>query len=659
MGISATEPKPDGRVAQPSAAPRRAGHVAATNPVRKLQCPSMASRNERRTEGIVRSFFASDRSVANLRIEEQIPTDPTLRRLLANASKSGAGVGRPEFLLTSPEHPDLVVLVECKADARRHASRRLDRPAEFAADGAIHYAGHLSKAFDVIAIAVSGETRSTLRVSTYTWFQGQLAHGTLQDETGDLTELRQFAEYVRLRAFDPAVRKRNQARLMRFSRDLHNYLRDYAKLAEAEKPLVVSAVMLALHDAMFWRSHRSALSDELPRVILEALARQFKRAQIPVEKQRVIEQPYQFLEHHAVLNRIPKDEVLSPLQRIVLDVDDQVRPFLLYHPDVDVLGQFYGEFLRYSGGDGKGLGIVLTPRHVTELFALLANVGPHDTVLDTCCGTGGFLISAMAQMDDRARGRSDLREKIRSQGLVGVEQRPDMFALAVANMILRGDGKANLYQADSFDSRIAQAITTPDPRRHARPNIGFINPPYSQKGAGLDELSFVKTLLDYLTPGGTGIAIVPMSVAITPQELKGQIFARHSLLAVMSMPNDLFHKVGTITCVMVWRAHTPHDPTVGTWLGYWKDDGFIKTKRSGRVDRDGRWPAIREQWLSAYHRREELPGHSVIAHLTADDEWVAEAHMETDYSSLSQKDFAEVVREYALYLVDLRSRERA
>lgn len=61
----------------------------------------------------------------------------------------------------------------------------------------------------------------------------------------------------------------------------------------------------------------------------------------------------------------------------------------------DILGHFYGEFLKYTGGDKKALGIVLTPRHITELFALIANVNKKSTVLDICAGTGGFLVSAM------------------------------------------------------------------------------------------------------------------------------------------------------------------------------------------------------------------------------------------------------------------------
>jgi hypothetical protein len=66
--------------------------------------------------------------------------------------------------------------------------------------------------------------------------------------------------------------------------------------------------------------------------------------------------------------------------------------------DYDVVGNFYGEFLKYTGGDKKGLGIVLTPKHITELFAELADIKKDSIVLDPCAGTGGFLISAMHKM---------------------------------------------------------------------------------------------------------------------------------------------------------------------------------------------------------------------------------------------------------------------
>ena len=61
----------------------------------------------------------------------------------------------------------------------------------------------------------------------------------------------------------------------------------------------------------------------------------------------------------------------------------------------DYLGRFYGEFVSYSGGDGQALGVVLTPRHITELFCELVDLKPTDVIFDPCCGTGGFLISGI------------------------------------------------------------------------------------------------------------------------------------------------------------------------------------------------------------------------------------------------------------------------
>lgn len=120
----------------------------------------------------------------------------------------------------------------------------------------------------------------------------------------------------------------------------------------------------------------------------------------------------------------------------------------------------------------------------------------------------------------------------------------------------------------------------------------------------------------------------------------------------MSMPPEIFHPVAVVTCVMVFTAGIPHS-TAGkkTWFGYWRDDGFVKIKNLGRVDRDHRWPEIRDRWVEAYRNREVHPGESVTATVGPEDEWVAEAYMETDYSTLTQRDFERVVLDYALFVL--------
>lgn len=90
-----------------------------------------------------------------------------------------------------------------------------------------------------------------------------------------------------------------------------------------------------------------------------------------------------------------------------------------------------------------------------------------------------------------------------------LSKEPNMYALAASNMILRGDGKANLYQGSSFDQAITKAMKAHNCQ------IGMLNPPYSQGDAELHELVFVNHMLSCLQKGGTGIAIVPMSCAIS------------------------------------------------------------------------------------------------------------------------------------------------
>ncbi|GAB1458203.1 hypothetical protein MASR2M48_35110 [Spirochaetota bacterium] len=83
------------------------------------------------------------------------------------------------------------------------------------------------------------------------------------------------------------------------------------------------------------------------------------------------------------------------MENLIQSIDEKINRFIRTYKYYDTLGQFYIEFLRYANND-KGLGIVLTPLHITELFVDLAGVSSTSIVYDNCCGTSGFLISSMA-----------------------------------------------------------------------------------------------------------------------------------------------------------------------------------------------------------------------------------------------------------------------
>src|SRR5690606_15765116 len=101
------------------------------------------------------------------------------------------------------------------------------------------------------------------------------------------------------------------------------------------------------------------------------------------------------------------------------------------------LGRFYREFIRYAGTDKK-TGLVLTPQHITEFFCDVVNLNVNDVVFDSCCGSGGFLISAMKHMLQLAGTDQKKRRAIKEHQLIGIERRTDMFTFACSNMMMSG-----------------------------------------------------------------------------------------------------------------------------------------------------------------------------------------------------------------------------
>ncbi|MFA5403480.1 MAG: N-6 DNA methylase [Ignavibacteria bacterium] len=607
----------------------------------------MSSKNERKTEDIVRKKlnklgYDDDE---NIKIEPQKSDNPKIQKLLKSASKSGEGIGKPEFIIRHEIYPDFLIVVECKPDIKFHQSENLDNPKDYAVDGVLHYASFLSKDYNVIAYAVSGETTSELEISSYFWVKESQTYSKLiTDKNKDVEDFYDFEKLISYATFDHKLITKRFEDLISFSKDLHNYIRDYAKLSETEKPLLVSGVLIALLNQGFAKSYKNYnQKTQLAKKLIDAIEEVIDEAVIPKGKKKTMLQPFSFINVHPELSKVDSRTLETPLYKLICDIDIHVKPFIDIYKNFDVIGQFYGEFLRYTGGDKKGLGIVLTPKHVTEIFAKIANLTTKSVVLDICAGTGGFLISAMETMIRNAKTESQIL-KIKNQNLIGVEQQPNMYALACANMILRGDGKANLYQSSCFD----EAITKEIKRRKA--DVGMINPPYSQKGDGLHELNFVEQMLDNLKKNSIGIAVVPMSCAISPHNLKNKILRKHRLDAVMSLPDEIFYPIGIVTCIMVFTSHIPHEqnPYFKTWFGYWKDDGFIKTKHKGRID-SGKWKKIEEKWLDSYFNRNEIPGLSVLKKVNMNDEWCAEAYMETDYNDIKKSDFEKSVKDYFIF----------
>lgn len=277
----------------------------------------------------------------------------------------------------------------------------------------------------------------------------------------------------------------------------------------------------------------------------------------------------------------------------------------------DVMGIFFNEFNRYKTKSEAGQ--VFTPEHITDFMYRILEVNKDDRILDATCGSGGFLVKAMANMIREAGGvRTEKAREIKDGQLFGIEYDREIYALACANMLIHKDGKTNLEQMDTREEtacawirRIAGGVWEKDEAgRYVYRSGGvtkvMMNPPYENKYGCM---TIVENVMDNVPPNTLcGFILPDKKLEKTGKAQKQRILKHHRLLKVIKLPEDLFLGIGVTTSIFVFKAGVPqNDEEFFTcWM---KDDGLVTVKNKGRHDVYGRWPEIEDTWVNTVKKQ--------------------------------------------------------
>lgn len=563
----------------------------------------------------------------------------------------GSGKAKPEYIITLKHDLNTILVVECKNMAKKHKSEDMDHPKDYAVDGALYYAKYLKMNFNVIAIGISGTKRAEVQVDAYYWAKNQTSFTELVKSKNIILEPENYLKLVR---GEKVQKEYSLSEVKATAVKIHDSLR-INKMTEKLKPLFIAGILIALQDDSFSNDYDRITSfDTLLDSCCSAINRVLSDGEISHDKIDEIKRKFGEIRAVIKLKATPLSDDHS-LRWYINQLEMKIKPMMDYVGNtIDALGIFYHEFISYSSGDGNSLGIVLTPQHLTEFMAELINIDKNSRVVDICCGSGAFLVTAMGKMFKQAATPAEI-EYIRKNNLYGIEQDSDIHTLALANMIMRKDGKSHIIHGDCFDSETFKKLKNLKDTNgnNIVLNKGLLNPPYSQKDHV--ELEFLEQELSIICQGGEVAIVCPMSCAIGTKfkDVRARLMSKHTLKAVFSMPDDIFYGqgAGTCVCVMVWEAGKPHDSKVSTFFGYYKDDGFVKRKKLGRVDAYGRWEEIKNEWLRLYREKEVIDGLTAKACVSDKNEWLCEAYMKTDYSKLSQDDFQSTLNDYLAYLI--------
>lgn len=396
--------------------------------------------------------------------EPQSTCNVELNGALATASKNQTGLrGYPDHIAIVD---DFVLVMEDKLDRLKlvlrdggEISQTVDATKNYALNGALFYAHKIIDGTHYKKVFAFGNA-------------GDRIHHVIQpifiDGDKNITELPEVYTFKNFTAenIDSYWRRMvlgeipaeevELKEIIGKAKDLHEHLRNYGQLGEDEKPLVVSAILLALAEKEFGFDISQLTSDKIHTdgaKLFGHMKNHLLRANVrpEVKKERVLSQ-FQLIKDRPLLNTVNHKLNKTPLKFFTEFIADNIYDALKNNSAEDYLGRFYGEFISYSGGDGQSLGVVLTPRHIAELFCDLVDLKPDDTVFDPCCGTESFLIAAMSRMLN-ATTDDYQRKHIKQKQIHGIEAREDMFSIATTNMILRGDGQSNLLCDDFFANK--------------------------------------------------------------------------------------------------------------------------------------------------------------------------------------------------------------
>jgi len=204
--------------------------------------------------------------------------------------------------------------------------------------------------------------------------------------------------------------------------------------------------------------------------------------------------------------------LLTP--RSLAYIVSELQKYSLLNTNIDIKGKAYEEIV---GANLRGdRGEFFTPRNVMKMVIEMINPTLDEKVLDSSCGTGGFLVNAMTYVmnslevnfakeigspktewdNDTLRTYQDRVAEMAKSNYFGFDINPDLVKATKMNMVMNNDGSGNILQtnsllpphewSDEFKSKLGEALGVAKETIRNHQSIGFFeviitNPPFGSK----------------------------------------------------------------------------------------------------------------------------------------------------------------------------------
>ena len=249
-------------------------------------------------------------------------------------------------------------------------------------------------------------------------------------------------------------------------------------------------------------------------------------------------------------NQYMKDGVLL---RQVINIIDSVD-FGDYE-ESHAFGDIYEAILKELQSAGSA-GEFYTPRAVTDFMAEMIQPKIGETMADFACGTGGFLVSWIKQLEDQVETTED--SDAMSRSIYGIEKKQFPYMLCVTNMLLHGVDVPRVYHDNSLLKDVL------DYTEKDQFDVVLMNPPYGGseksdvKGHFPADLAssetadlFMSVIMYRLKQEGRAAVILPDGFLFgtdnTKVAIKKKLMSEFNLHTIIRMPGSVFSPYTSIT----------------------------------------------------------------------------------------------------------------
>ena len=282
-------------------------------------------------------------------------------------------------------------------------------------------------------------------------------------------------------------------------------------------------------------------------------------------------------------NQYMKDGVLL---RQVINVIDELD--LSDYEESHAFGEIYETILKELQSAGTA-GEFYTPRAVTDFMAKMIRPRIGERMADFACGTGGFIISWMKELQKQIKSTTDSKKY--GSSIYGIEKKQFPYMLCITNLLLHGLDVPQVYHENSL-TRDVLDYTEDD-----KFDVVLMNPPYGGsekadvKNHFPDDLAssetadlFMSVIMYRLKDNGRAAVILPDGFLFGTDNakvnIKKKLLREFNLHTIIRLPGSVFSPYTPIATNILFFDKTHH--TEETW--YYRLDmpegykHFSKTK---------------------------------------------------------------------------------